>query len=50
MHEIEIVQAEFKDEDMEEEDDNFVSGEKMAELKEEYEGLVVTTAILKENN
>ncbi len=49
MHEIEIVQGEFKDEEMEEEDD-FVSREKMAELKEEYEGLVVTTAILKENN
>lgn len=49
MHEIEIVQGEFKDEEMEE-DDDFVSGEKMAELKEEYESLVVTTAILKENN
>ncbi len=49
MHEIEIVQGEFKDEEMEEEDD-FVIKEKMAELKEEYEGLVVTTAILKENN
>jgi len=49
LHEIEIVQGEFKDEEIEEEDD-FVSREKMAELKEEYEGFVVTTAILKENN